>query len=105
MGSKVLLVDFDGVIHKSSSGFLNGDIYDDPTDNCLFTINNLIKAGYKIVIFTARERQDYKKIKEWLKLHRFPELEITNKKITALAYIDDRAIRFTSWPDIVHYFI
>lgn len=104
--NKKILIDFDGVIHKASRGYQEGVIYDEPTPNCVYSINNLINQGYEVVIFTARTEGDYPNIIKWLKDYGFPELDITNvKPQDALCFIDDRAIRFTNWSDIVKYFI
>lgn len=99
-----LCIDFDGVIHKASKGYVEGKIYDPPTEGSVFTLNNLARR-YNLVVLTARPPEDFPKIKKWLKKYSFPEMEVTNTKPKARAYIDDRAVRFTSWPDIVHYFL
>ena len=103
---KIICTDFDGVIHKCSRGYQDGEIYDEPTENARFTIENLQRAGFEVVIFTARGKEKYSKIRKWLRKYGFPPLKITNiKPKKVLAFVDDRAIRFTSWQDIVHYFI
>lgn len=104
--NKVILVDFDGVIHKASRGYGKvGEIYDEPMEGAVYTMTNLINQGYKLIVFTAREESEFPAVKKWLDKYGFPEMTISNRKVKALAYIDDRAIRFTSWKDIVHYFI
>ena len=97
-----ILVDFDGVIHKYSKRYKDGDIYDIPTEGAVQGINNLLEDGYEVVIFTARPNT--KDIPKWLKRWGIPQLKITDRKIAALAYIDDRGIRFTNWRDILNYF-
>lgn len=104
--NNIICADFDGVLHKCSKGYGNGVIYDIPTENSQFTIKNLIRGGFKVLVFTSRDKRQYPKIRAWLEKNGFPKLEITNVKPKgALAFIDDRAIRFTSWADIVHYFL
>jgi len=102
---KTLLIDFDNVIHKAGEGYKTGDIYDGPVKGAVFTLNKLISAGYDPKIFTAREQSEWPKIRTWLRDNGFPKLVITNKKTPALAYIDNRAIRFISWSDIASYFL
>ena len=107
---KTIAIDFDGVVHKYSKGWQDGEIYDEPVEGALRGLLELCMKGYKIVIFTTRE--DTTSIKEWI--HRkydfyFPnqeifEFEVTNKKPPAIAYIDDRGIRFTNWKDMLNYF-
>src|SRR5258708_2390703 len=99
---KILAVDFDGVIHKYSHGWMDGSCYDEPMEGALEMIQKLMEAGYQIVVFTARQPQG--DVKDWLEKYNFPVMDITNEKPMALAYIDDRAIRFTNWRDIGNYF-
>lgn len=100
---KQIAIDFDGVLHKNSRGWQNGEIYDPPMEGALDAVNVLRKKGFKIVVFTARE--DLQKVAYWLVLHGFGGFEVTNKKPQrAIAFIDDRAIRFTNWRDILNYF-
>ena len=107
---KTIAIDFDGVIHQYSNGWQDGEIYDLPVTNAFHTIVKLQLKGYKIVIFTARPEEQHEKISKWLALWSIKaniylnDITITNIKPRAVAYIDDRAIRFTSWKDILNYF-
>lgn len=67
------------------------------------SIEKLIDRGFKVVVLTARE--ELEPVREWLKKNNFPEVEVTNIKPPAIAYIDDRSIRFTNWKDMRNYFI
>jgi len=111
---KTIAVDFDGVIHKYSKGWHNGKVYDYPVFGAVEALERLHKRGYKIVIFTCRAetKEGVEEVKKWMN-HHFAwfdevapmfELEITDKKPKAIAYIDDRGIRFTNWTDILNYF-
>ena len=100
---KTISVDFDGVIHEFSKGWMDGSVYSNPVEGSKKNIELLMDKGYEIVICTSRQKLN--EIKKWLKKNNFPELKVTNKKVPALAYIDDRGIRFTNWEDIVKYFI
>lgn len=112
---KTIGVDFDGVIHKFDS-YGDGSIVGEPMEDCKETLRKLVDQGYKIVIFTVRLNpvwmdydKQYKEIVDWLTRNGFEEgihyHEITNNKPEAMAYIDDRAIRFTNWVDMKRYFI
>ena len=101
-----IAIDFDGVIHKYSNGWQNGEIYDDPIEGAFEKILRLYLDGFHICIFTART--ELEPIREWWnkwynikfpKSEMFP-LEITNIKPPAIAYIDDRGITFTNWNDV-----
>lgn len=100
---KTIASDFDGVLHKYSMGWSDGTIYDVPVEGAREKIIMLLDAGFEVVVFTTRK--DKKAIGKWLEHWDFPPLPITNEKIPALAYIDDRALRFTNWEDTVKYFI
>jgi hypothetical protein len=103
MGSKKIMIDFDGVIHKYSEGWSDGSIYDNAVEGAIDKIDLLMSKGFECVVFTTRE--DKVAVAEWLTNRGFPNLRITNLKEPALAYIDDRAIRFTNWEDIIKYFL
>lgn len=126
MSTKRLLIDFDRVIHQYTDGWSGGDIYDIPVYDSMDSIRKLQDEGWEIVIFTTRsqdgDERNYK-IQDWLETWGFDsqciglidnvnnielkknQLLITNTKIPAMAIIDDRAIRFTNWSDILRYFI
>ena len=111
---KTIAIDFDGVIHKYSKGWQNGKIYDDPIEGALEAIVELVNKNYKVVVFTTREYTGA--VREWIitKLHEckavkgksfdMKNFEVTNTKPPAIAYIDDRGIRFTNWKDMLNYF-
>lgn len=108
-----IAIDFDGVIHKNSKGFHDGTVYDEPIEGAFEAIKQLRKQGYQIVIFTAKAKPDrplvngktgIELIEEWLDKHEMLSYikEVTPEKPRAIAYIDDRAIRFTDWNDILN---
>lgn len=103
----VLCIDFDGVIHQDHLGFHDGTIYGDPLDGALEFIKKLSKK-YKIIIYTCKANPERPLINgktgieliwDWLEKHEMKQYihEITFNKPHAVAYIDDKAIRFESW--------
>ena len=105
---KTIAIDFDGVIHKYSNGWQDGEIYDEQMERAEYALKNLKSKGYKIVVFTTRGGDKAQRINmvNWFRdegLSNYID-EITDKKPPAVAYIDDRGIRFTNWDDIVKYF-
>lgn len=105
---KRICVDFDGTIHSYSKGFHDGSLYDGPTEGCKEALSFLKNEGYEIVVFTARLSKEnnpdtYKineeMIRKWLVQYGIPYDRITSEKIFSLVYIDDRGLRFSSWPD------
>lgn len=61
--SKTIAIDFDGVIHKYSKGWQDGEIYDEPIPGAFEAINSLFAQGYSVFIFSSRSPRQ---IKKWL---------------------------------------
>jgi len=108
--AKAVAVDFDGVIHAYSRGWQDGSIYDDPVPGAFDALHSLLES-YSVIVFTSRNTTDTAK---WLyvkgefecTIDPGPSVEfwngrgilfVTNRKLPAVAYIDDRGIRFESW--------
>lgn len=103
-----IAIDFDGVIHKSSKGFYDGTIYDEPIEGAIESIKRIYESGYTIVIFTAKTKSDRPLVNgktgselvwDWLKKYNIDKYikEVTSEKPRALYYIDDRGVRFENW--------
>lgn len=109
---QTLALDFDGVIHSYEKGWQDGSIYGEPVKDSIGTIWFLMEL-FNVFIFTSR---DPVQVAEWLGRFGFscrvdmpaakaerqfwndPDwLLITDQKLPALAYIDDRGIRFEDW--------
>jgi hypothetical protein len=108
---KTIAVDFDGVIHRYSLGWQDGTTYDTPMQDAAVSLERLMSAGYRVVVFSTR---DPIQIQDWFEAHmplfntriladheRFFNdqgvIGITRHKPVAFAYIDDRAIHFQTW--------
>jgi len=100
-------IDFDGVIHKSSKGYYNGTVYDDPVPGALEALKNLSQQ-YTIIIYTCKARKDrgltngktgIELIWEWLEKNAMASYvsKVTAEKPRAVAYIDDKAVHFSDW--------
>jgi len=107
-----IMIDFDGVIHQYES-WNDGRLNDEVIEGAKETIDELHKQGYEIVIFTTRAStlsnsqpssdELIKNVKQWLKDHDIYYDNITAEKLAAVAYIDDRAIRFEgNWKDTLN---
>tara|TARA_Y100000310_G_C20656606_1_gene802279 strand:+ start:1416 stop:1802 length:387 start_codon:yes stop_codon:yes gene_type:complete len=106
-----IAVDFDGVIHTSSKGFYDGTIYDVPIDNTRAGLEYLSK-NYKIIIYTCKANPNrplvngktgIELIWEWLKKYNYDKYisDIVYEKPNAKYYIDDKAVRFRNWKQIL----
>ena len=104
-------IDFDGVIHRSSKGFYDGTIYDEPIEGSYEALKK-ISEKYKIIIFTAKAKPDrpliggkngVELVSDWLRKHNMLQFvsDITSEKPRAVAYIDDKAIKFINWEKTV----
>lgn len=105
-------IDFDGVIHKYSRGWADGTIYDEPMPGAIVGLHRLMH-DYAVVVQTSRNKYE---VSSWLQQHGVPatiddnyvpepwygmgRILVTNMKIPAVAYVDDRAIRFSHWEKV-----
>lgn len=110
---RTVAVDFDGVIHRYSRGIRDGTCYDDPMPGAIPAINELMRVR-PVAVLTARPLG---MVAEWFVVHApaFPlyvdhglhrewwsepgTILVTNRKIVAQHYIDDRALRFHDAPE------
>jgi len=86
-------LDFDGVIRDNMTK--------EPVEGVHEALDWLIGKGYILIISTANH--DLEEVRKWLIEHEIT-LPVTDKKVAATAYVDDRAIRFQSWRDVTSYF-
>lgn len=101
-----IALDFDGVIHAYSKGWQDGSIYDGEIEGWREYVGDLQKNGCSVAIMSTTEPEQ---IYLWLKergvecevmpfemkfWNRTDCIGITNRKIAAKMYIDDRAVKF-----------
>jgi hypothetical protein len=108
--TRTVAVDFDGVIHSYDKGWQDGTIYGEPVPGSLEALDVLLDR-YAVFVHTTR---DPYQVEGWLSARGVPcvidngagEPEfwndrgvvlVTRRKYPAVAYIDDRGIRFESW--------
>lgn len=104
-------IDFDKVIHKCSKGFYDGTVYDDPVNGVEEALKTLSEK-YTLICYTAKAKPDRGLVNgktgtqlvwEWLKHYNLDKYisKVTAEKPRAVAYIDDKAIRFTDWDSCI----
>ena len=101
------------MIHAYSKGWQDGSIYDPPLPGAIDGLRKLMET-YAVFIHTTREALP---VARWL--HDTGGFDVTpdpggfefwnakgvllvaNRKLPAIAYIDDRAVRFVSWDQVM----
>jgi hypothetical protein len=99
---KRICLDFDGVVHSYKSPWTNPEtIEDPPVEGAFQAIEDYLRAGYRVAIFSARshEMEGVKAMFDWFNKHGLkPEvldhLEFPTHKPGAVLYIDDRGYHF-----------
>jgi hypothetical protein len=91
-------VDFDGVIHQYTTPWIAPDVIPDPPVLGAIEWLNEIRNDFTVIIHTTRAQhpEAIEAMGNWLHSHGLepPTPIITNKKLPALIYIDDRGWRF-----------
>lgn len=116
MKSSNIAVDLDGVIlnfNWNSWSSRDMDYFGVPIKGSINGLKRLRKLGYRIIIHTCRTNpvlnngytleKLYEKVKRILKKHKIPhdEIWLGAGKPIADFYIDDRAIKFESWRQVI----
>ncbi len=107
--SKVICVDFDGVITQMVSSI---EEFGEPIEGVQKSLRELKTLGYRLIIHTARPNSDdhIAKLQSYLRVNRIPYDTIqtdpegpwSSSKPLADLYIDDRALRFEgNWTQAV----
>lgn len=114
--AKTIAVDFDGVIHKYSEGWKDGTIYDETFEGWDKFISDRLSDGDNVFILSSRNPNQ---IKSWFvrefkdkvdfnvvvipddeEFWNSDDVGVTNKKLPADVYIDDRCIKFDGWENM-----
>ncbi|MEU4118939.1 hypothetical protein AB0F71_31155 [Kitasatospora sp. NPDC028055] len=110
-------LDFDLTLVQHDQGWQDGRIYGEPIPGALEALRTL-QARRSVFVVTARHRSHHPAVAAWLARHgidaivdddpdraywRGHQVLVTNKKLGAALYIDDRALAFTGdWDTALH---
>lgn len=93
-----ICIDFDGVLNTYDGWAGENELYT-PFPGAKEFIETL-REQYKIIIFTTRNNE---KVREWLQEYNIYYDTVTSGKLGAVAYIDDRGIRFNGdYEEVLH---
>lgn len=95
----ILAIDFDNVLHDPNDR-VEGKKMGKPVEGAVEAMQALYVAGNKLIIHTvwATNLTRIQALREWLAYFGIMYHEITNQKPTADYYLDDKALKFESWP-------
>lgn len=116
---QAIAVDFDGVLHSYDKGWADGTIYGGWLPGAVTALSQLMHQHAVFIHTTRNPRQVARWIERqsgygiectthlprtwWGRRKSFWNqqgvLLVTDRKLAAVAYIDDRAVRFVNWPD------
>ena len=92
---RTLCLDFDATLSEYS-GWTGPVNFGPPVKNSRAAMH-LLKKEFILVCLTARSDTDA--VHAWLRGHGYPDMRVTNRKVPAHAYIDDRGLTFIEWTD------
>lgn len=86
--------DFDGVVAKKYKKYI--PLHFPAINVKIAKLLRKLYKKYQIIIYTARQDEELPEIAKYLKKYKVPFDRITNIKVPACLYVDDRAFRFNS---------
>ena len=96
----IVCVDLDGVLNDYD-GWRGADYFHPPREGAREFLEGLSRSGYRVVVHTTRWAPH---VWEWIRQHGLESYvdTVTDKKLPAHVFIDDRAICFTgNFTDII----
>lgn len=92
---RTIAIDLDHtILGESAAGVFTPGEFGEPLEGARETIQAIRKAGWRIMVFTARDKEEPQEIKEYLSSHGIEVDEVVTKKPQYSIFIDDRAMRF-----------
>ena len=96
----LLAIDFDGVIHDKANP-IKGRRMGAPLPGARDALIKLRDDGHKVTIFTTMAVSVHGKnaVQDWMDYYDIPYWLVTATKPNAVIFVDDKAIRHTTWPN------
>lgn len=98
-----IAIDFDNVIYDHDGIWRGGELTRGIVSGADEAMQRLHAAGHKLIIFSTRNwnPKQRKLISDFMSKHDIPFDDISTKKPNADLYIDDKALRFTTWSNVL----
>ena len=94
-----LIIDMDGTICTEEKTYSRS--LAKPKDGMVESINQLYDNGHTIIIYSARTWMEYEMTVAWLDNYGVKYHQLVMGKPVGDYWIDDRAIRFKNWSDVM----
>lgn len=94
-----IIIDLDGTICTEEKTYSRALAR--PNKNARQSITSLYRQGHTIIIYSARTWMEYEMTSAWLKKNKIPYHQLVMGKPIGDVWIDDRAIRYNNWDDVL----
>jgi len=94
-----IIIDLDGTICSEEKTFSR--CMAKPISGAKESIDRLYDEGHIIIIYTTRTWMEFEMTSNWLKQNEFRYHQLIMGKPFGDYWIDDRAIKFENWNDII----
>jgi uncharacterized HAD superfamily protein len=94
-----LIIDIDGTICTEEKTFSRSMAK--PIIGAKNTLDKLKADGHILILYSARSWNEYEMTLKWLNDNKIPYDQVILGKPIGDYWIDDRAIKFTTWSDVL----
>jgi predicted mannosyl-3-phosphoglycerate phosphatase (HAD superfamily) len=94
-----IIIDIDGTVCEEKPTFERA--LAKPLCGAVDSVNSLYDAGNTIIFYSSRSWAEYNLTKDWLDTNGFKYHQLVLGKPGGEVWIDDRALQFTTWDDIM----
>ena len=73
-----------------------------PMEGALDSVRKLLREGHEVFVHTSKalSLSGHKAVSDWLDYYEFPDMHVIEKP-AADVYVDDKAVEFIDWIDVV----